>query len=358
MRTSLFDYDLPKRFIAQNPVTPRDSSKLLVYDSRRDKVFHKHFFDIVDFFKAGDVLVLNRSKVVPARIFVDGKTKKKEIFLLEKIRVTVTSKISEEYYLAMVRPGRYFKVGRKFSLGKNLSGEVKSIQSDGTRILKFGALGDVDRQLKHVGETPFPPYITATQAKSTQYQTVYAKEDGSIAAPTAGLHFTRRLLEKIRAKMVKVLEIVLHVGRGTFLSVSASNIKDHKMHSEFFSVNERVARSLTQAKKRNQRIIAVGTTTVRVLESTCAEPSCVNGKFRAKTGETDIFIYPGGHKWRAVDALVTNFHLPKSTLIMLVAGFLENKGVKNPVKKILELYELAKQSNYRFYSFGDAMFIY
>lgn len=339
MKTSDFDYDLPKKFIAQNPMIPRDRSKLLVYDSCHDKVFHKHFFEIGEFLRAGDVIVVNRSKVIPSRINFDGK----EIFLLKKI--------SECRYQVLVRPGKYFKKGCEFVLNDNVSVRVISVENDGTRIVEFKPFENLDEKLQKLGRAPFPPYITETDADFSQYQTVYAKELGSVAAPTAGLHFTHELLEKLRKSGIFVEELILHVGLGTFLPVTEENISDHIMHKEEFVFSVENARRLNSAKKEKRRIVGVGTTSVRVLEN------CFENEFVAKTGETDIFIYPGKHKWKAVDALVTNFHLPKSTLIMLVASFLEHKGAADPIEKILKLYEIAKSKNYRFYSFGDAMMI-
>lgn len=340
MKTEQFDYDLPKRFIAQNPAFPRDGSRLLIYDTKTDKVWHKHFFEIGDFLRKNDVLVVNNSKVIPARIFFENK----EIFLLKKL--------SRNKYLTMVRPGKYFKLSKKLILNKNLIAKVEKINEDGTRVIKFCFSGNLDQQLKKIGKTPFPPYITKTKAGNANYQTVYAKEEGSIAAPTAGLHFTKKLIARLKSEGVKMLEVMLHVGRGTFLPVSTNDIRQHKMHSEFFKIDQGTAKKLNQFKRDRKRIIAVGTTSVRVLESNFKQ-----GKFYARAGETDIFIYPGSHHWQVVDSLITNFHLPKSTLIMLVASFLEGKGVKNPIEKVLQLYEIAKKKHYRFYSFGDAMFL-
>ncbi len=351
MKTSDFDYYLPKSFIAQNPVSPRDSSKLLIYDSSRDRVYHRKFSDIGEFLKAGDALVLNRSKVIPARIIFEINGFEKEIFLLNKL--------SSDSYEVLVRPGRSFKQGMKFFIDQQLSAEVKRVFDDGRRILKFSmnnspACGGVlDKKLFSLGRMPLPPYITDSNADFDRYQTVYAKEEGSKAAPTAGLHFTKKLLKSLKKEKIEIEEVILHVGLGTFAPVVTENVENHTMHFEEFELSENVAKHLNSAKKYGNRIIAVGTTSVRVLENCCHK----NG-LEPKIGETNIFIYPGKYKWKIVDALITNFHLPKSTLIMLVSSFLENKGVKNPVKKLLSLYELAKKENYRFYSFGDAMFIF
>ncbi|MEK7085626.1 MAG: tRNA preQ1(34) S-adenosylmethionine ribosyltransferase-isomerase QueA [Patescibacteria group bacterium] len=360
MRTSDFDYHLPKSFIAQNPVSPRDSSKLLVYDSSSDRIYHRKFSDIGEFLKAGDVLVLNRSKVIPARIIFEINGFNKEIFLLKKL--------SKDSYEVLVRPGRSFKQGAKFFIDKQLSAEVKSVFDDGRRILKFslknhghacgharGGLGGMlDKKLFSLGRMPLPPYITDSSADFDRYQTVYAKEEGSKAAPTAGLHFTKRLLKSLKKEGIGIEEVILHVGLGTFAPVVTENVENHTMHFEEFELSKSVANHLNSANKHGGRIIAVGTTSVRVLES-CCHPSV---GLKPKIGETNIFIYPGKYKWKIVDALITNFHLPKSTLIMLASSFLENKGIKNPVKKLLSLYETAKKEKYRFYSFGDAMFIF
>ncbi|OGJ42183.1 tRNA preQ1(34) S-adenosylmethionine ribosyltransferase-isomerase QueA [Candidatus Peregrinibacteria bacterium RIFCSPLOWO2_02_FULL_39_10] len=341
MRTSLFDYNLPKEFIAKNPLIPRDSSKLLIYDSSKNKVFHKHFYDLKNLLSNNDLLVLNRSKVIPARILFDIDGGKKEIFILKKL--------DDGKFRVLVKPGKFFKTGKIFNLNKKVSCEVVGINEDGSRIVKANT--DLIEFSMKFGTVPLPPYIKDSSAKDSQYQTVYAKEKGSVAAPTAGLHFTKPLLNILKNKGVSIETVLLHVGQGTFTPVTTEDISKHKMHAEEFEVSETAAKRLNEAKKNGKRIIAVGTTSVRVLES------CYKNGFKPKFGETNIFIYPGNYKWKAVDVLITNFHLPKSTLIMLVASFLENKGVKNPVQKILELYESAKKNNYRFYSFGDAMMI-
>lgn len=339
MKTSLFDYKLPKRFIAQEPVSPRDSSKFMVYDTSNNVIVHKYFRDLSEILNKNDVLVINESKVIPARIIFFENLKEREVFLLRVIE--------ENVYKVLVRPGKFFKKGKKFFINDDIFGEVLEVLDDGTRIIKF------NNDVKHLGRIPLPPYIKNTDVEFSKYQTVYAEKEGSVAAPTAGLHFTNRLLEELKNEKIDVKKVLLHVGLGTFLPVSTENIEDHKMHSEFFELPKDVAEKLNVAKKINKRIIAVGTTSVRVLES-CYDK---NKGFIPRCDETDIFIYPG-YKWKAVDALITNFHLPKSTLLMLVASFLESKGVKNGQKKLLELYELAKENEYRFYSFGDAMFLF
>ncbi len=335
LRTDDFDFDLPKKFIAQSPVFPRDHSKLMIIDSKNGKVYHKHFYDIYEVLNEDDVLVVNRSKVIPARILFKINGKQKEIFILKDF--------GGFKYKALVFPGKFFKEGRKFDLNES-EGEVLEVLCDGSRIMQF------DQDIAKYGMTPVPPYIDDKNTPMTDYQTVYAKEKGSVAAPTAGFHFTKDLLRELAGKGVDIEEVILHVGRGTFLPVSADKVEEHVMHSEFFEMPEKAADALDEAKRAGKRIVAVGTTSVRVLES------CFEDGFAPKVAETDIFIYPG-YKWKAVDCLITNFHLPKSTLVMLVASFLENKGVENPVEKILELYEIAKKEGYRFYSFGDSMMI-
>lgn len=332
MKTALFDYELLKSFIAQNPASPRDNCRLMIYDTAKDQIFHRKFFEITEFLKTGDVLVLNRSKVIPARVKFDGK----EIFLLKNLK--------NGKWQAMVRPGKFFKVGKEFFV-EDVNVKILDILPDGTRIIS------TSKDLLKFGEAPLPPYINNTKADFAQYQTIYAREKGSLAAPTAGLHFTKRLFGKLARMGVEKTELILHVGRGTFLPVTAERIKDHKMHEEFYDIQKHTAGILNTARREHRRIIAVGTTSVRVLESTYK-----NG-FKSGCGFTDIFIYPGKHNWRTIDGLITNFHLPKSTLIMLVASFLEHKGIKDPVKKIKELYKVAMDEGYRFYSFGDAMFI-
>ncbi len=345
MRTEDFNYDLPESFIANDPVVPRDSSKLMLVDTSLTKVFHHQFSDIKNYLRPGDVLVLNRSRVIPARIVFDLDGNEREIFLLRKI--------SSDVYQVLVRPGRVFKIGFTFVLGDNVNCSVEKVLEDGTRHIKF--LSDnLEADLEDLGEVPLPPYIKGSKASFDQYQTVYAQEKGSVAAPTAGLHFTKSLLDDFTSKGVQVEEVLLHVGRGTFLPVSSEDISDHLMHSEFYTMSSEVADRLNAAVSEGRRIIAVGTTSVRVLESVYDS----NEGFVAGSGETDIFIYPGNYKWKVVNGLVTNFHLPKSSLIMLVASFLESKGVENSVERILEMYELAKSEDYRFYSFGDAMFIF
>lgn len=348
MKTSDFDYELPKDLIAQNPSVPRDHCKLFVYDSRTNSVFHCRFFDLKKFLSHGDTLVLNRSKVIPARLIFEIENKECEIFLLKKLAVG--------FYECMVRPGKFFPCNVTGKIGNSLSWSVKAVNADGTRCIKFSSIRsdkNVDVLLEKFGNVPLPPYIKNSSAKFSQYQTVYSREKGSVAAPTAGLHFTNGLIGNLKKGGVNFAEVILHVGRGTFLPVVAENLSEHVMHKERFQISSKVACQLNLTRKLNHRIIAVGTTSCRVLESTFS----VEDGFCASSGDTDIFIYPRSYRWKCVDALITNFHLPKSTLLMLVASFLESKGVKDPVAKLLELYDIAKKNGYRFYSFGDAMLI-
>lgn len=351
METKDFDYILEKKFIAQSQVSPRDHSKLMVFNSSTGEIFHRKFYEISDYLAAGDTLVLNKSMVVPARILFFYNGKEREIFLLKKI--------SDSSYIALVKPGKIFKIGVNFVLSDSLDVSVVDIFEDGRRVLEFNLSDsslDFDSELECLGSVPLPPYIDASAVDASSYQTVYADSDckGSVAAPTAGLHFTDELISSLHDNGVLFEELVLHVGLGTFLPVSSDDLSGHIMHEEDFELGSDVALRLNSAKSNGSRIIAVGTTSVRVLESSY-DP--VLG-FLPQSSSTDIFIYPGNYEWKSVDALITNYHLPKSTLIMLVASFLEHKGVKDPVKKILELYELAKSLDYRFYSLGDAMFIF
>lgn len=339
MKTSDFDYYLPTELIAQTPVEPRDASRLLVYDKSTGETFHKHFYDLADMLKAGDVLVRNNTKVLPARMF--GYTEnggKVEILLLKRFNLNE--------WEVLVKPGKKARKGAVLTVSEELKAEVIDIYPDaGSRRVKFTYDGVFEDVISRVGEMPLPPYITEKLKDQSRYQTVYAKEDGSAAAPTAGLHFTEELLDKIRAKGVEIVDVLLHVGLGTFRPVKAEDVTEHHMHSEYYEVSEEAAERINLAKKEGRRVIAVGTTAVRTLESAADE----NGFVRAQKNNTEIFIYPP-YKFKCVDALITNFHLPKSTLVMLVASLTGRE-------KILELYNLAVKEKYRFFSFGDAMFI-
>ena len=334
MKIEDFNFILPEELIAQNPVTPRDSCKLLVLDRGKHSIDSRVFTDIARYFEAGDVLVLNDSKVLPARIQFKMSDKVFEIFLLkEKSAFT---------WQCLVKPGRKFELGVEFNLTDTVKAKVISIEDDGTRLIEFKGLVKPEDVLI-LGTIPLPPYIKNSNAKLDDYQTVYAKDNGSVAAPTAGLHFTPELLEKLKVKGVIIEFVTLHVGLGTFLPVKTEIVEEHKMHSEYYVMSEQTAKSLNEAKKRKNKVFAVGTTSVRVLESN------FNESFTAGSGETDIYIYPG-YKWKCVDGIITNFHLPKSTLLLLVSSFSGSDF-------ILKAYNQAIKEKYRFYSFGDAMLI-
>ena len=341
MKTSDFYYDLPEELIAQHPLDKRDDSKLLVYNQKTKKIEHKHFYDIIDYLTPNDVLVCNRSKVIPARLFGSrpGKQESLEILLLKKL--------SLNSYECLVKPGRKFQLGTTIEFGDNLLAEVADITPTGERIINFtvknGSL--LENEFDRIGEMPLPPYIKEKLKDKNRYQTVYAKEEGSSAAPTAGLHFTQELLEKIRAKGVQIEEVVLHVGLGTFRPVKVEDVENHHMHSEDYEISEDVAQRLNEAKKQGKRIVAVGTTSVRTLESATNE----FGEIVAQKASTSIFIYPP-YNFKFVDSLITNFHLPESTLLMLVSSLIGKD-------KLMECYNEAIKSRYRFFSFGDSMFI-
>lgn len=340
MQLADFDFDLPESFIAQNPASPRDSAKLMVLDRDKQTITHRHFYDLPAYLSENDVMVVNRSRVIPARIcFVAGGARL-EIFLLKKLKGGL--------FECLVKPGKKFALGATMEIDPKISATIKEVLPDGTREIEFAFSNTgepvPESVIFELGQTPLPPYIKHSTADFNDYQTVYAKEFGSVAAPTAGLHFTDELLAKLRASGTEVVELLLHVNRGTFQTVKTEKIAEHKMHSEFFSLDEECAKSLNAARKAGKRIVAVGTTSVRVLESNFAD-----GKFFAGSGETDIFIYPG-YKWRCVDALITNFHLPKSTLLMLVSSFAGKDFA-------MKAYEEAKKHEYKFFSFGDGMLI-
>lgn len=339
MKTSDFDYTLPEELIAQHPAEPRDHSRLLVYNRQNKRISHKHFFDIVDHLHKGDVLVVNNTKVLPARIYghkehTGGKI---EFLLLKRLDLT--------HWEVILKPGRIAKPGAVFCFGENLKARVDSVGQDGSRIVEFIYDGVFEDILSKVGEMPLPPYITAKLQDKTRYNTVYSKIDGSAAAPTAGLHFTTELMEKCKAKGVEVVDVLLHVGLGTFRPVKVDDVENHHMHSEFFSVSEQSANIINKAKQEGRRVICVGTTSVRTLESAVDE----HGEVLATSGNTEIFLYPP-YKMKVVDALITNFHLPQSTLLMLVSCLCTRE-------EILSVYDVAVSEKYRFFSFGDAMFI-
>ena len=333
-----FYYDLPEELIAQTPATPRDSSRLLVYDRATENVEHRIFRDICDYLKAGDVLVINDTKVLPARLYAHTQNGGAvEVLLLKRQNI--------DTWEVLVKPGKKCTPGKKLIISDELSLTVQSVTDSGERIVKFEYEGVFEEILERVGSMPLPPYIKEKLKDKNRYQTVYAKFDGSSAAPTAGLHFTPELLQKIKDMGVEIVEVLLHVGLGTFRPVKEDIITDHKMHSEYFEVSAEAAKKINAAKREGRRVVAVGTTTVRTLESATNE----NGEVIPQNGNTQIFIYPS-YKFKCIDALITNFHLPESTLIMLVAAMCGRE-------QILNVYNTAVAEKYRFFSFGDAMLI-
>lgn len=339
MRTDDFDYYLPKELIAQHPAQKRDMSRLLVMDKKTGEIEHKHFYDIIDYLNAGDVLVINNTKVIPARLMglKKGGTAHIEVLLLKQVGET-------DQWEVLVHPGKRAKVGTEIIFGDGRLTAKVIADTDTGRIVEFSYEGIFNEILDQLGTMPLPPYITEYDGDMSRYQTVYAKFAGSAAAPTAGLHFTEELLEEIKQKGVEVVEVLLHVGLGTFRPVQVDDVTKHKMHTEFYSVSQEAAERLNKAKAEGRRIISVGTTSTRTLESAFKD-----GKIEAGSGETDIFIYPG-YEFKVVEALITNFHLPKSTLVMLVSALASKEF-------ILHAYEVAVEEKYRFFSFGDAMFI-
>ncbi len=329
MLTSDFDYHLPKELIAQKPKKPRDSSRLLVLDRRASRIRHQHFYDLPKFLKKGDLLIFNDTKVFKARLLEDGI----EIFLLRPI--------DKFCWHVLAKPGRKLKIGTKVRLGKKLFCEVKEKKADGLIIVKFNQPAKTVLSFcQKAGHIPVPPYIKMEPSKLSDYQTIYAKHLGSVAAPTAGFHFTPSLTKKLKKMGVKTAFVTLHVGLGTFRPVKTEKVEEHQMHSEWVEISASTAASINQAKKEGRRVIAVGTTTVRALEGTAGSTFC---------GDINLFITPG-FKFKIIDALITNFHLPKSTLLMLVSAFAGRP-------KILRAYQQAVKKNYRFFSFGDAMLI-
>ncbi|MBN1777486.1 MAG: tRNA preQ1(34) S-adenosylmethionine ribosyltransferase-isomerase QueA [Clostridiales bacterium] len=340
MKTSDFHYDLPQELIAQTPVSPRDSSRLLVYDRKDGSIQHLHFYDLPSLLKSGDALVLNETRVIPARLLgaKEGSGIPIEILLLKRSNQTD--------WEALVRPGRRLLSGAFCTFGNGkLRAEILSTLDQGLRLVRFHFKGVFETLLDELGQMPLPPYIRTQLKDNSQYQTVYAKYDGSAAAPTAGLHFTPKLLSAIRKMGVDVIPILLHVGLGTFRPVAAENVEDHRMHSEYYEVSPEAADRINAARKNGRRRVCVGTTSVRTLESVAD----ADGIIRPGRGDTDIFITPG-YAFRAMDALITNFHLPESTLLILVSAFMGRE-------EAMRVYRIAVEQKYRFFSFGDAMMI-
>ena len=338
MKTSDFYYDLPEELIAQTPIEPRDHSRLLVYNKEQDLIEHKHFYDLPNYLKKGDVLVVNNTRVIPARIFgkIEGRDANFEILLLKRLDYT--------HWETIMKPARKARLGSIIKISDELSAKVVGLGEYGGRTIEFSFSGVFEDILDKVGNMPLPPYIHEKLKDKERYQTVYSKINGSAAAPTAGLHFTPELLHKLKDMGVIITNVLLHIGLGTFRPVKAENIEDHEMHSEYYVMTKETADIINAAKKEGRRVICVGTTSVRVLETVADE----NGFVKEEIGNTQIFIYPG-YKYKAVDGLITNFHLPESTLIMLVSALVGRE-------KTLEIYNEAVKERYRFFSFGDACF--
>ena len=339
MKTSDFNYDLPKELIAQIPIETRDMSRLMVLDKNTGKIEHKVFHDIIDYLNEGDTLVLNDTKVIPARIF--GHRKNKE----ESIEVLLVKDYGNDTWEVLARPGKKLKIGIEIIFSDKLKARVIDILEEGERVIKFEYDGIFNELLDEIGIMPLPPYITEKLENKDRYQTVYSKIRGSAAAPTAGLHFTKELLKKIEEKGINIAYVTLHVGIGTFRPVRVDDVLEHKMHSEYYEISENAAKVINETKKRGNKVVCVGTTSCRTLESASSEEGIV----RAEKKETNIFIYPG-YKFKVVTNLITNFHLPESTLIMLVSALAGKDNIMNA-------YNEAVKERYRFFSFGDAMYI-
>ena len=339
MNVKDYDYDLPEELIAQDPLEDRSSSRLMVLDRQTGDVEHRHFTDILEYLHPGDCLVINNTKVIPARLFgVKEDTQ-------AKIEVLLLKRKENDIWETLVKPGKKAKPGTKLVFGDGLlTAEVVDVVEEGNRLIQFHYDGIFEEILDQLGQMPLPPYITHQLKDKNRYQTVYAKYDGSAAAPTAGLHFTPELLEKMKDKGAELLFVTLHVGIGTFRPVAEENIEDHEMHREWYTIEKETAQKVNEAKEEGRRIIAVGTTSVRTLES-----AGQTGRVEAGSSWTQLYIYPG-YQWQVVDAIVTNFHLPESTLIMMMASFAGREH-------ILAAYEEAVRQKYRFFSFGDAMFL-
>ncbi len=340
MNVKDYDYDLREELIAQDPLEDRSSSRLMVLDRQTGDVEHRHFTDILEYLHPGDCLVINNTKVIPARLFgVKEDTQ-------AKIEVLLLKRKENDIWETLVKPGKKAKPGTKLVFGDGLlTAEVVDVVEEGNRLIQFHYDGIFEEILDQLGQMPLPPYITHQLKDKNRYQTVYAKYDGSAAAPTAGLHFTKELLQKVKDMGVDIAEVTLHVGLGTFRPVKVENVLDHHMHSEFYMVSQEAADKINRAKESGHRVIAVGTTSTRTLEAAADE----NGRLHETSGWTEIFIYPG-YQFKVIDALITNFHLPQSTLVMLVSALAGREHV-------LHAYEIAVKERYRFFSFGDAMLI-
>ena len=340
MNVKDYDYDLPEELIAQDPLEDRSSSRLMVLDRQTGDVEHRHFTDILEYLHPGDCLVINNTKVIPARLFgVKEDTQ-------AKIEVLLLKRKENDIWETLVKPGKKAKPGTKLVFGDGLlTAEVVDVVEEGNRLIQFHYDGIFEEILDQLGQMPLPPYITHQLKDKNRYQTVYAKYDGSAAAPTAGLHFTKELLQKVKDMGVDIAEVTLHVGLGTSRPVKVENVLDHHMHSEFYMVSQEAADKINRAKENGHRVIAVGTTSTRTLEAAADE----NGRLHETSGWTEIFIYPG-YQFKVIDALITNFHLPQSTLVMLVSALAGREHV-------LHAYEIAVKERYRFFSFGDAMLI-
>ena len=340
MRKEDFYFDLPEGLIAQDPLEDRSSSRLLVLDKNTGEVKHQVFRDVLDYLEEGDCLVINDTKVLPARLIGS------RVGTEAKIEVLLLKRMENDTWETLVKPGKKAKVGTRISFGDGLLvGEVVDVVEEGNRLIRFEYQGIFEEILDQLGQMPLPPYITHQLQDKNRYQTVYAKHTGSAAAPTAGLHFTPELLQKIEEKGVNIARVTLHVGLGTFRPVKVDNILEHHMHSEFYQIEEKAAEKINRAKENGKRVICVGTTSCRTIESAADE----NGRLRATSGRTDIFIYPG-YQFKILDNLITNFHLPESTLVMLVSALAGREHV-------LAAYQQAIEERYRFFSFGDAMLI-
>lgn len=340
MKTSDFDFYLPEELIAQHPLEKRDYSRLMVLDKATGEIDHKHFYNVIDYLNQGDTLVLNNTRVMPARLIGE------KAISGGKIEFLLLKRSEGDKWECLAKPGKRAKIGAEFTFGEGkLKCKVVDIVEEGNRIIEFSYDGIFEQVLDELGEMPLPPYITERLDDRERYQTVYSKEQGSAAAPTAGLHFTKELLEQVKEKGVNIAYVTLHVGLGTFRPVKVDDVNEHVMHSEFYHLEEEDAKIINETKKRGNKIISVGTTSTRTLETIGDE----NGFVKAQSGWTNIFIYPG-YKFKVVDKLITNFHLPESTLIMLVSALAGKE-------KVMNAYNEAVKERYRFFSFGDSMII-